>query len=90
MDVIEEGKGFWETLADFFMHSLPSIVMIVILIVAWKNELLGGILLILGVIGFAIFLHFKINHVTYLLAIPFLAGALFVVNYYFLGKKSDN
>ena len=87
LDVFEEGKGFWETLADFLGHNLPSFVMIIFLIIAWRNELIGGILLILGVIGFGIFLHFRLNHVTNMLAIPFLIGALFVVNHYFLGKK---
>ncbi len=87
LDVFKEGKGLWETLADLFMHNLPSLIMIVILIIAWKNELFGGILMIIGVIGFGIFLYFKIDHVTNLLLIPLLVGLLFVVNYYFLGKK---
>jgi len=87
LDVFEEGKGFWETLADFLGHNIPSFVMIVILMIAWRNELVGGIILILGVIGFGIFLHFKIDHVTNMLGIPLLIGALFVVNHYFLGKK---
>ena len=87
LDVFEEGKGFWEMLADFLGHNIPSFVMIIILIIAWRNELIGGILLMLGVLGFGIFLYFKIDHVTNMLGIPFLIGALFVVNYYFLGKK---
>jgi len=87
LDVFEEGKDFWEILADLFMHNLPSFVMIIILIIAWRNELIGGVLLMLGVLGFGIFLYFKIDHVTNMLGIPFLIGALFVVNHYFLGKK---
>ena len=87
LDVFEEGKDFWEIFADFLGHNIPSFVMIIILLIAWRNELIGGILLMLGVLGFGIFLHFKIDHVTNMLGIPFLIGALFVVNYYFLGKK---
>ncbi len=87
LDVFGEGKGFWEILADLFMHNLPSFVMIIILIIAWRNELIGGILLMLGVLGFGIFLYFKIDNVTEMLGVPFLIGALFVVNHYFLGKK---
>lgn len=89
LDVFEEGKDFWEILTDFFMHNLPSFVMIIILIIAWRNELIGGILLMLGVLGFEIFLYFNIGHVTIMLGIPFLIGALFVVNHYFLGKKTS-
>ncbi len=91
LDVFKEGKDFWETLADLFMHNLPSLVMIIILIIAWRNELIGGILLMLGVLVFGIYLYLN-NHVgvfvsVFMLGIPFLIGALFVVNHYFLGKK---
>lgn len=89
LDVFKEGKDFWEILADLFMANLPPFVMIIILIIAWRNELIGGILLMLGVLGFGIFLYFKINNVTNMLGIPFLIGALFVVNHYFLEKKAS-
>ena len=93
LDVFEEGKDFWETLADFFMHNLPSFIMIIILIIAWRNELIGGILLMLGVLGFEIYLYLN-NHVgvfvsVFMLGIPFLIGALFVVNHNFLEKKAS-
>ena len=91
MDVFEEGKDFWEILGDFLMHNVPSFVMIIILIIAWKWEHFGGILLMLGILGFGIFLFFRMDTFMYgtviMLGIPFLIGALFVVNHYFLGEK---
>jgi len=93
LDVFEEGKDFWEILTDLFMHNLPSFVMIIILIIAWRNELIGGILLMLGILGFGIFLFFRIDNFSYgtviMLGIPFLIGALFVVNHYYLGGKQE-
>jgi len=93
LDVFEEGKDFWEILTDLFMHNLPSFVMIIFLIIAWRNELIGGILLMLGILGFGIFLFFRIDNFSYgtviMLGIPFLIGALFVVNHYYLGGKQE-
>jgi len=93
LDVFEEGNGFWEILGDFLMHNVPSFVMIIILIIAWRNELIGGILLMLGVLGFGIFLFFRMDTFMYgtviMLGIPFLIGALFVVNHYYLGGKQE-
>ncbi|PLX03481.1 MAG: hypothetical protein C0595_06990 [Marinilabiliales bacterium] len=94
LDVFEDGKGIWEIIADLFMHNLPSLVMIIILFIAWRNELMGGVLLLLGVIGFGIFLFFKIDNFMYgtviMLGIPFLIGIMFVINHYLLGKKQTN
>jgi hypothetical protein len=91
LDVFQEGKGFWETLADFLGHNIPSFAMIIILIIAWRNELIGGVLLMLGIIGFGILLTFKMNTFMWgtvvMLGIPFLIGGLFVVNHYFFGEK---
>ena len=90
MDAFREDKGIWETIVGLLMQNIPSFVMIIILIIAWKSELYGGILLMLCVIGFAVFLlslgRFMWGTLI-MLGIPFLIGALFVVNYYFLGKK---
>ena len=40
-----------QQLRDFFMHLIPSFVLIFFLLVAWKRELIGGILfVIIGII----------------------------------------
>jgi hypothetical protein len=47
-DVFGEGLGFWEVAFAFFMHNIPSIILITLSIIAWKRELVGAI-------GFGIF-----------------------------------
>jgi len=42
-DVFGEGVGFWQTALAFFMHNLPSLILIAIAIIAWKRELVGAI-----------------------------------------------
>jgi len=92
LDVFDENLGFLDTVLGLLMHNIPSFVMIIILIISWKWENVGGILLMLCVLGFAIYLFVDSENFMYgtliMLGIPFLIGALFVVNYYFLGKSN--
>lgn len=47
-DVFEGNSGFWNIALALFMHLIPSFVLVVILIISWKHELVGGIAFILG------------------------------------------
>jgi hypothetical protein len=90
LDVFEEEQGFWNILVAFLMHNIPVFVMIFILFIAWKWEHIGGILLMLCILGFTIFLitRGRLMYGTLILVgIPFLIGAMFVVNHYLLGNK---
>lgn len=89
-DVFGEGKGIWEVIVDLLMHNIPSFVMIIILAIAWKREDAAGYLLLICVAGFGIFIGYKGRFMwgtAMMLAIPFLIGALFLVNHYLLGKQ---
>ena len=48
LDVFGEGLGFWDTLLALLRHLVPTIAMAVILVIAWRWELLGGWLCIGG------------------------------------------
>ena len=93
LDVFGEGKDFWDTTVAFLMHNIPSFIMIIILIIAWKWENIGGALLMICILGFAIFLFFRLEHFMYgtliMVGIPFIIGAMFVINHYYLGKKES-
>jgi hypothetical protein len=77
----------------FLLHDIPVFVMIFILIIAWQWEHIGGLLLMLGILGFALFLITRsgrfMSGTLILLGIPFLIGALFVVNHYLLGDNKQ-
>jgi hypothetical protein len=91
LDVFEPEKGFWEIVAGFLIHNIPSFVMIIILVIAWKWEHIGGSLLMLGMLGFGIFMFIRSGNFMYgtliMLGIPFLIGAFFIMNHYYLGKN---
>lgn len=43
LDIFDENLGFWGTIVGLIMHNIPSFVMIVLLIIAWRYELVGAI-----------------------------------------------
>lgn len=100
LDAFDQAHSVWQQLADFFLHLIPSFVLIALLIVAWKWELIGGVVFIIIGLGLSPFI-FLINHdrnhfstiqslITVLLVnVPFItAGILFILSYY--RKKRDN
>jgi len=93
LDVFSEGFNFWETVGAFLIHNIPSFVMIITLVIAWKRENIGGILLMAVVLAFTIFFMLMSGRIMWgtlvLVGIPFLIGALFVLNYYVFGKKGS-
>ncbi len=88
-DVFEPKYTFGEQMFAFLMHNIPTLILIALLIVAWKWELAGGILFIfislLGIVFFTRF--FTENFYSIIVTGPFLiVGALFMIHY-FLDKK---
>ncbi len=54
LDVFDGNYGFWGTVLAFLMHSIPSIVLLIILIISWKYEIVGGIAFILAGLAYTI------------------------------------
>jgi hypothetical protein len=48
LDVFEESLGFWGTILGLFMHNIPAMILLIVLIISWKYEIVGGIGFILG------------------------------------------
>src|ERR1035438_6226099 len=44
LDVFGEGRGFWEILLRLTMHLVPTFVLIVALLLAWRWEWVGATL----------------------------------------------
>ncbi|WP_370390441.1 hypothetical protein [uncultured Winogradskyella sp.] len=98
LDAFNPEKTFWNQLGDFLMHLIPSLILTLILIVAWRREFIGGILFTLIGIGFTPFIYnhnYAMNHsvgmsllIVLTITFPFiLIGVLFLVHHY-LKKKS--
>ncbi|MDO9258074.1 MAG: hypothetical protein Q7U54_21365 [Bacteroidales bacterium] len=93
LDAFAPGLTIWEQLGAFAMHLIPSFILLAILIVAWKWELVGGIIFALLGLGLSpfIFMHnYEMNHsvgmslgIIALITFPFFCvGILFIVSFY--------
>lgn len=94
LDAFSPELTFWEQIGGFLIHLIPSFVLLIILLISWKWELIGGI--IFTIIGLVmspfIFQHnYNMNHsvvmsLTIILMITFpfiLVGILFIVSHRF-------
>jgi hypothetical protein len=97
LDSFSSERTFLQNVAAFMVHLIPSFFLLAVLIVAWKWEKVGGIILIIISMAFCIFvfiLNYKRTNsvstslmITLILGIPFfLAGILFIRSY-FMKKK---
>ena len=48
LDIFGNGYTFWETVVGLFMHLIPSMILIIFLLIAWRHEWVGAL-------GFLIF-----------------------------------
>lgn len=92
LDVFEPGKSAGEVVLALLMHNIPSIIMIVLLVIAWRKEIVGAVsyfgagLLYIGLVTFRVInseLQWYLA-ITWSLTIAgpaFIIGVLFLINW---------
>lgn len=91
LDSFSPERTLWQNLAAFAMNMIPSFVLLIVLVIAWRWEFTGGVILTLIGLFFSVFLFIKnyhMNHsvpksllVVLLISIPFVAaGILFIIH----------
>jgi hypothetical protein len=92
LDAFNPEKTPWQQIGDFLMHLIPSFILILFLIIAWKREFIGGMIFTIIGLGFSpfIFIHnYRMNQSIWvslltilLITIPFvIAGILFMLSH---------
>jgi len=88
LDIFDAQYDFWGTVLGLFMHNIPVFVLLIVLIISWKHEIVGGIVFILA--GLA-YICMTIQRVEWHIALSwsmtiagpaFLIGLLFLINWY--------
>jgi hypothetical protein len=98
LDSFDPRFTVWQQIQAFFIHLIPTYILILFLIVAWKRELIGGMMLIILALGFTPFIYthnYQMNHsvwmslsIVLMINFPFIiTGGLFVLSH-FLKKKN--
>lgn len=88
LDIFEGNYGFWGTILGLFMHNIPSLVLLMILLISWKYEIVGGIVFILAGILYIIiilmnpFEWYMLAWILQISGIAFLIGILFLINWF--------
>jgi len=93
IDALNSELTIWQQILSLSMHLIPSFVLILLLLLSWKRELIGGIIFMIIGLGFSpiIFIYnFKMNQsiwmslgVISVITIPFaIVGVLFIVSHY--------
>lgn len=54
LDVFESEQGIGNILIGLIMHNIPAISLLVVLIIAWRIEIVGGIVFVLAAIGYIV------------------------------------
>ena len=97
-DAFAPGLTIWQQLGGFFMHLIPSFVLLALLVVAWKWENIGGIIFTVIGLGLSPFIYmhnYKMNHsiglslgIILSVTFPFVVtGILFILSY-FMKKRN--
>jgi len=100
LDSFSRERTFWQNMGGLLLHLIPSFILIALLIVAWKWELIGGIIFTIIGLGISPFIYshnFRMNQsagksleAILIVTVPFIiVGILFVVSH-FMKKKQNN
>ena len=97
LDAFESNQTIWQQIGGFLIHLIPSYILIAFLFIAWKWELIGGILFSLIGIGFAPFIYihnYNMNHsvltsleIILLINFPFIIAGTFFILEHFIKKR---
>jgi hypothetical protein len=93
LDAFSPNLTIWQQIGAFIIHLIPSFILLIVLLIAWKWERVGGILFIiigLGLSPFVFFHNYRMNHSIWMslviisvITLPFvIVGILFLISHY--------
>jgi hypothetical protein len=77
LDAFGPGKTFAQAIADFAIHLAPALILLAVVVVAWRWEWVGALVFTGGAVGYAFIAR---THVSW---IPIIAGPLLIVGILF-------
>jgi len=89
-DVSDGNTGFWNIALALLLHLIPSFVLLILLVISWKHELVGGVTFILAGIAHMIFSVVRVGvepwyvsfAVSLIIDVPaFFIGILWILNW---------
>ena len=83
LDVFDEGFGFWQTIPALLIHLIPTWILLVVLVMSWRWEWVGGILFNALGAFYPIMFWGRVHWLAHLIISGplFLIGMLFLLNW---------
>src|SRR3989344_9538519 len=88
LDIFSSELSFWETIGALFMHNIPALVLLVVLLISWKYEIVGGIAFILAGLVYIVVLMrnpfewYMLSWAIQISGIAFFIGIMFLINWF--------
>ena len=88
LDVFSSELSFWQTLGALFMHNIPTLVLLVVLLISWKYEIVGGFAFILAGLLYIVLLlrnpfeWYMLSWAIQISGVAFFIGILFFINWF--------
>jgi hypothetical protein len=83
LDIFDAQLSFWETVVGLFMHLIPSILLTVAIVIAWKWEWFGALIFIGWAVWYVSFMR-GFDWIAYALiaGLPTVIGLLFLAGWF--------
>ena len=83
LDVFSEGYGLWQTIGALLLHLVPTFIVVIALVIAWRWEWVGAILFIALALFYLVWSWGRFHWSAYLgISGPLvLVGVLFLFNW---------
>ena len=91
LDIFEGNYGFWSSILGLLIHNIPTFTLLVILLISWKNEIVGGIAFIMAGLVHMIFSVVRVDaepwYISFVASLiidvpAFLIGILFLIGWF--------
>jgi len=98
LDSFDPRLTIWQQIGGFLLHLIPCYILITFLILAWKYELIGGVVFVILGIGLSPYIYtmnYHMNHsvlislsVIGMITLPFVVvGGLFILSHFLKKRK---
>jgi len=95
LDVFSPELNFWQILIGLLIHNIPVFILLVVLLISWKHEMVGGIVFTLAGLLYILMLAMSSKFEWYMLSWSatiagpaFLVGILFIINWFNKKKRT--
>ncbi len=91
LDIFKGNYGFWSSILGLLIHNIPTFTLLVILLISWKNEIVGGIAFIMAGLVHMIFSVVRVDaepwYISFVASLiidvpAFLIGILFLIGWF--------